>query len=200
MTLRLPGPARVTAFDWFVALNALLLVAMGWGHYARQPYGIALYGTVIVIGIAAGWLWLRRYEFPLWLLVYAQLGILANHAGELVRFGPQGLTLYQHVFLGIRFDKCVHVYNSAAIALALSVVIEGAGIRLGRAKGVMIVLMVVGIGAVHEVLEAVTNPFPRLTGGETPLANVAFDLLGDLIGALGASLIVGWWRRPSTRD
>jgi hypothetical protein len=58
----------------------------------------------------------------------------------------------------------------------------------------------VGIGALHEILEAVTDPFPRLTGGETPLANVAFDLLGDFVGALAASLVAGWWRGPRGRD
>jgi hypothetical protein len=45
-----------------------------------------------------------------------------------------------------------------------------------------------------------TDPFPRLTGGETPLANVAFDLLGDMVGAVAASLVAGWWRAPAARD
>lgn len=172
---------RLNALDRFVVLNLILLMVMSVAVYTRRQPEYLYYVGVFVAFALVGWHALRQYEYPAWLLVALEIGILAHFAGGLIPV--QGDPLYEYVFLaGIGYDDFVHFYNSAVIVLIVRQVLHQADARIGRYEWLLLVLVVLGIGAAWEVIEfAASRIFPSTLVGD--YANNMADMLANGLGA-----------------
>jgi hypothetical protein len=191
---RVPVPSRglrsrsssvLGPFDWFVLCNLSIFLAAAGSVFLKRfiryrgeehlgEFGI--YAVVSVVVILAVWRTLRRHDWPLWLLLAMEVAILAHFAGGLVQTGDG--RLYDLVLFEVRFDKVVHVFNSFVAALVVS--------RVSRCRGPAVVLMVLGLGALWEIVEyAVVSRVPD--AGVGLYANNLQDLVANLIGSLA------WW-------
>lgn len=184
--------ARVRVFDVWAVANLLLLAGMSFYVYRKADYEFGLYAAVFMVAVGFAWWYLRRFEFPLWLLALVEIGILAHFAGGLIHFGPGNLRLYDHRYFDIRFDKWVHFYNSAVLATAITYIIDGAGVRLRRAKGFVVVLMMLGVGAVWEIVEY-TAVMSLARTGVGDYHNNMRDLVANLAGSVSAATLGRWW-------
>ena len=172
----------IKPFDWFMALNATILIVSTLTTWFTAEFEFGLYAAVLLVAGALGWRYLRRFDYPLWLLALVQIGIVAHFAGGYVKYGPEGW-LYWHHFLGVRYDKIVHFYNSLVAVLVLGVVFQGAGIGLRSIEPFVLVGVVLGLGAAIEIVEY----FAVLTipnGGVGDYANNMEDLVMNLLGGI----------------
>jgi uncharacterized membrane protein YjdF len=192
---------RIKPFDVFIALNAAFLIGSTLYAYAVAELEFGLY-AVTILGIAAlGWWYLRRYDYPIWLLVLVQVGIVAHFAGGFL-YPTEGVSLYNHYFAGIRYDKFVHFYNSMVAAIVLSYIFREAGLDLGAFEAFIVVMVTLGLGALIEIVEY----FAVLTVPNTGVgdyANNIQDLIVNLFGGLTGVLLweTGQWlacRRQAT--
>ena len=179
-------------FDWFVIVNLSLFLAAtgsvflsrfvhlrGEGHLGE--FGI--YAVICMVVVLAAWRTLRRFDWPLWLLVAAEMAILIHFAGGLIPY--QDGRFYDIVLCGIRFDKYVHWANSFIAALVVS--------HLTRRGGLAVVLMVLGLGALWEIVEyAVVSRIPD--AGVGLYDNNLRDLVANLAGGLT------WWLMSAVVD
>jgi len=149
-----------------------------WAHFAgRSRPALAeflFYALVLTLAITGLWVWLRRYTLPGWLLLVIEAGILAHFAGGLAQL--DGTRLYDHVYLGIRYDKYVHVANAFIAALAVQEICRVKGQPLTGFTRLLVFFTVLGLGSIVEICEfAATLAIPRNgVGGYA-------DTLGDLI-------------------
>lgn len=200
-------------FDWFAALNIVLLGLMAvfvyYGRFThlvgqRGPDSLAefsFYGLAVLVIIAVLWLCLRTLPWPAHLLVLVELPILLHFAGGLLHY--HGLRLYDVPLAGgsnvdFRFDKIVHF----AVALIGSVVVgflfRAFQIRLGPLEGFSIVFIVLGLCCIWELIEYLavrTHPVTGVGGFFDRLYdNNMQDLMSNLLGALSYRLVPRSWR------
>jgi len=188
------GRKGLTAFDGFMAFNTLILIGSTAYAYATAELEFGLYAAVILtLGLLA-WRILRRYDYPLWMLALLQIAVFAHFAGGFLQLPPDNHSLYYHEFFGIRFDKIVHFFNSALIAIVLMSIFRQAKMRLKPMEGFVIVGVVTGLGAAIEILEY----FAVLTIPNTGVGdymNTVEDLIMNLLGAIAGYVI---WRIGET--
>ncbi|MDD3676836.1 hypothetical protein [Thauera propionica] len=198
-------PARSSlAIDLFAATNLLLFLAMttlfyrdrfihfrGLGHIGEfYAYAIAIF-----LAICLTWKIFRHASIPPLVLAGLQLGILMHFAGGLVF--PEGTRLYDQHFVGIRFDKYVHLVNGCAAGLLVHWVWRQGAVRDGWLTNTSIVLAVLGLGGLVEIAEyAVYCTVPG--NGVGGYHNNMQDLLSNLLGAL-AALFINSRRKPARR-
>jgi hypothetical protein len=184
---------RIKPFDVFIAVNAAFLIGSTLYAYAVAELEFGLY-AVTILGIAVlGWWYLRRFDYPIWLLVLVQVGIVAHFAGGFL-YPTDGVSLYNHYFAGIRYDKFVHFYNSMIAAIVLSYIFREAGLDLGAFEAFIVVMVTLGLGALIEIVEY----FAVLTVPNTGVgdyANNIQDLIVNLFGGLTGVLLweTGQW-------
>jgi hypothetical protein len=185
---------RLKPFDWFMAINGTALIVSTASTYFTAELEFGLYALVILVAGAIGWRWLRRFDFPLWVLALLEIGIVAHFAGGYVKYGPEGW-LYWHHFLGIRYDKIVHFYNSMVAALAIAIMFRQSRVELGRMAPLVVVGLVLGLGAAIEIVEY----FAVLTienVGVGDYANNMEDLVMNLLGGITGVLVSARRTRP----
>lgn len=182
--------------DKFVFFNlALFLLMAGTVYYDRfiQFRGTGnllefyLYAVFITGVILIGWRNFRHVELPWMLLLFIELGILMHFAGGLLVI--DGQRLYDHFALGIRYDKYVHFTNALVAAASVDTIFARKRLRLSGLRPLVILLAVLGMGAIIEILEywvAVTVPH----NGVGDYDNNMQDLIGNFTG--GVTYIV--WR------
>jgi len=178
-------PAGWNRFDSFMALNvAVLLGTLGYA-YATDAAEFALYAAILLIPILAFWRVLRRYEYPVWLMVLLQVAMLAHFSGGLLYV--DGVWLYAHDVAGlVRYDKLVHFVNTGIAAVFVMHLFRMTGLRLGNFEGFVVVMTAAGLGTLVEILEYVAvETLPRT--GVGGYANNLQDLIANLLGA-----IAGW--------
>jgi uncharacterized membrane protein YjdF len=191
------GPHRIKPFDVFIAVNAAFLIGTTLYAYAVAEPEFGLY-AVTILGLATiGWWLLRRFDYPIWLLVLVQIGIVAHFAGGFL-YPSDGISLYNHYYGGIRYDKFVHFYNSMVTAIVLSYIFREAGLVLGAFEAFVVVMVTLGLGAFIEIVEY----FAVLTIPETGVgdyANNIQDLIVNLLGGLTGVLLWELGQRFATR-
>jgi uncharacterized membrane protein YjdF len=152
---------------------------------------------VILVAGSLAWRWLRRFDFPLWLLFLVEVGIVAHFAGGYVKYGPEGW-LYWHHFLGIRYDKIVHFYNSLVAVLAFTLMLRQSRAVLGRMEPAILVGFVLGLGAVIEIVEyfaVLTIENVGVGDYANNMEDLMMNLLGGIAGAVLARFTLGRDRR-----
>lgn len=187
---------RLRAADAFAAAAAFLFLVFAWlVHWDRwvdyrgrdTVAEFFAYAALILVAIAVLWLVFRRYPWRPWMLAALGFAILLQFAGGLGVV--DGGRLYDLVLWGVRFDKLVHFVNAFIAARLTGEVLRFEGIALGRLHAVLVVLIVLGGGAVIELAEyAVLRAIPD--AGVGFYHNTMQDLAANLLGSLASILIV----------
>jgi len=182
--------AGVRPFDWFIlvniALSGVMVAAVYYPTLGGHVGGGGRYFSYLLlfVGLAVPvWGWLRRFDYPTWLLVALEAGILLHFAGGGLEI--DSLRLYDQVFFGVRFDKYVHFYNSLVGALGVRSLLRQRGIRFGGCESLVLVSCTLGLGAVVEMVEYAGFVIAGATGmGD--YANNMQDLLANVLGSTTA--------------
>ena len=189
---------RIRPFDVFMTVNAGAFAYSAVSTWWTSEWEFGLYAAVLLTAGALGWRYVRRFDFPIWLLLLVQLGIVAHFAGGYVKYGEEGW-LYWHHFLGVRYDKIVHFYVSLVAVLVVDRVFAEAGLGLRPFGPLVLVGVVTGLGAAIEIVEY----FATLTidnVGVGDYANNMEDLIMNLLGALAGLPIAHAMARARRRN
>ena len=181
--------------DVFAAVNgSLFLVLCVFRYHARfieyrgaeHIEEFFVYAGVIIAGILLLWRLFRHYEFDGTVLLLVQMGIVLHFAGAFVQL--DGHRLYDVYLLGLRYDKYVHFANAFAASILIARLFQIQHIALTPINSVFVLLVVLGLGAVVEIVEY----FVVLTvahQGVGDYHNNLQDLVANLVGA-SAHLLV----------
>ena len=183
------------SLDLFVLFNlALFLLMCLFSYYDRfvEYRGAAnvleflVYALVIILGSVFQWVHFRKHPFDSKLLGLIQVGILLHYAGAFVEIG--GARLYDHLLLGLRYDKLVHFANAGIIAALIGRLFRIRAMRRDLIDAVLIVVTVLGLGAIIEVVEylvCLTIPDHGVGGYDNNMQ----DLIANLAGGVTSVLI-----------
>lgn len=181
---------KILNVDIFAAFNILLFILMcTFVYYDRfiayrgreNILEFFIYAVLIMAAILITWYALRSYRFSTRLLLLIEAGILMHFSGGLIH--PGGVRLYDHIFFGIRYDKYVHFTNSFFGALVVKDFFDRRQMKLYNFKVFIVILVVLGFGAVIEIAEyVVTKTVPH--NGVGDYDNNMQDLISNLMGGL----------------
>lgn len=176
--------------DTFVLLNVALFGFMCYLVYydrfviyrgAENIMEFFLYAVLIFLAILIAWHYLRAYSFSSCLLIIAEIGILMHFSGGLVQLN--GSRLYDNYFFGVRYDKYVHLANSFTACFLVKQLIDRLDLKPHYLESVFIVSVVLGLGAIIEIIEyIVTRTIPN--HGVGGYDNNMQDLIANLGGGL----------------
>ena len=194
-TVRLPW-LRLRNCDLFAAVNMVLFMVMGGVVYLqrflvyRGPGNLNeffVYACAIGAVILVAWLSLRQTNYPARLYIVTQAGILAHFAGAFISIGGQ--RLYDSQILGLGYDKFVHMFNAAVGASLIAHLFEGVPLR-PLMKALVVLMIVLGAGAVVEILEfMVSLTIPNAGVGD--YNNNMGDLVANAVGAAAYLAVTG---------
>ncbi|MDZ4198589.1 MAG: hypothetical protein U1E27_04795 [Kiritimatiellia bacterium] len=180
---------KVQKIDYFAGLNAVLFLWMCAVVYYdrfveyRGAANIAefyVYAILILLVIGYGWFTYRLRHFSTVLLVLVQAGILIHFAGAFVPI--EGGRLYDAQLMGLRYDKYVHFYNAAVGTWVGWRLFEIRGIPRNGFTSFVLVMTVLGFGALIEIAEyivCVTIPRTGVGGYDNNMQ----DLIANTAGA-----------------
>lgn len=179
---------RVKNVDIFWGLNLFLFLWMCQFAYVERfveyrgegnIHEFFIYALLIIIALGFGWKYFRQFEVPSYLLVFVQVGILIHFSGGLLEVGGQ--RLYDNSIFGIRFDKYVHLINAFIAAVIMNYILFLFNVRVPRFKYLFVIFIVLGLGAVIEIVEyLVMLTVPG--NGVGDYHNNMQDLLANLVG------------------
>ena len=122
---------------------------------------------------------LRHIRIPILILILAQIGIIMHCAGALIFM--QEYRLFDKIILGIRYDKYVHVFTGFMGATILhEIYFKNLNLNFGI-KDVQLLIMMLGIGAVWEIVEYLVTIMLTINGVGNYDNNMQ-DLISNLIG------------------
>ena len=198
----------IRPIDVFAGFNAFLFLVLCVFRYharfiaLRGPGHVEeffVYAGVILLGILFLWWMFRNQPFDGSVLLLLQVGILMHFAGAFVPM--EAGRLYDAHLLGIRYDKYVHLTNAIAVAHLMDRLFQIQGIPLTWLNAILLVLAVLGLGAIIEMVEyGVTLTFVDNAVGDYD--NNMQDLLANSCGSLAyvafcvAYRAVPGWRSP----
>ena len=181
---------RLTNLDFFVLANLILFLLMCVFSYydrfvqyrgAANVFEFLIYALVIILASVFLWSYFRGYTFDSRLLALIQVGILMHYAGAFVQIG--GARLYDNALLGLRFDKVVHFSNALIIAVLVGRLFQIRRMPLDFVNTVLIVVTVLGLGAIIEVVEyavCLTVPGSGVGGYDNNLQDLIANLAGGM--------------------
>jgi len=182
--------SSVKNVDLFVLTNICLFVLLCvFRYYARflhyrgavNIYEFFVYAVGIITLIIILWMFFRRYTFDTSMLVLLEIGILMHFSGAFVQIN--GHRLYDEHFLWIRYDKYVHLINSFVVSILVRKIFIIQKSELGQINLIFIFLIVLGLGAIVEIVEyGVTKTVPH--NGVGDYGNNMQDLIGNCAGGL----------------
>ncbi|MBC7986424.1 MAG: hypothetical protein H7X93_07100, partial [Sphingomonadaceae bacterium] len=190
---------RIRPADAFAATNVTLFLLMAWLVYydrliAYRGYAnvheFFIYACVILAVIVACWWWLRKADYPGWLLLLLQVGILAHFAGAFMPI--ESGRLYDAHVLGVRYDKYVHAFNAFAGAAFISHLLGLWGARLPL-KWLCVTGLVLGAGTVVEIVEylvMLTVPNAGVGGYDNNMQDLISNLAGGTLWSAVAAPLV----------
>ena len=181
--------SRLKPFDWFMTINTAALVVSTVTTWWTNEWEFGLYAVAILTAGVLAWRFLRRFEYPVWLLVMVEIGIISHFAGGYVKYGEEGW-LYWHYFLGVRYDKIVHFYNSMVGALGFGHLFRAAGLRLRGMEPFILIGFVLGAGALIEIIEyfaVLTIPNVGVGDYANNMEDLIMNLLGGVLGVVLAT-------------
>lgn len=190
---------RVKPVDVFIAFNLLLFLLMCFIVYYerfrqyRGPGNIHeffLYAFLLTAGIFWGWKYFRHYSLPVYLLLLIQLGVLLHFAGGLMPVN--GGRLYDTILFDIRFDKIVHFVNAFIGAVLANHLFNVVGVEIPRFRGIVLILIVLGFGAIIEIVEylvMLTIPNSGVGGYDNNMMDLIANFMGCGCFVLGRSFV-----------
>jgi hypothetical protein len=180
---------RINVFDIFILVNIVLFILMCmFAYYDRfisyrgseNVLEFFIYAVFILLAVATGWIYFRTYRWSLWEVSLIEIGIIMHFSGGLVHI--DGQRLYDNVFFLIRYDKYVHFINSFIAAMITSRLLKSFDFKMPRFEGLVIILIVLGGGAIIEIIEymvVLTVPGNGVGGYDNNMQ----DLMGNLAGS-----------------
>lgn len=193
-------PGRLLNLDLFVLINlGLLLLMIVFVYHARFEFyrgpgnlhEFLVYALLLFTAILAMWIWFRPLRFSNSILVLLQIGIFAHFAGAYVAVNDQ--RLYDSVILGIGYDKYVHFYNAFAVAATINQIMERLNVRIPRLYPLILLLIVLGLGALVEIVEyIVVLTIPEHGVGD--YHNNIRDMIANLVGGLFFVVARQYWQ------
>ncbi len=174
--------------DIFLTFNAFLCFLMCVFVYFQRfieyrgvgnLYEFFVYAVFFFAVILIAWWYLRDFIINTPLLILLQAGILIHFAGAFVPI--DGGRLYDAYIVGVRYDKYVHFINSFAAAALTSHVFGRLEVRLPIIRNLVILLVVMGMGAVIEIVEYLVVLTMKETGVGDYHNNMQ-DLISNLVG------------------
>ena len=191
--------------DAFVLTNVtLFLLLCVFRYYARFVHyrgaqhieEFFVYASVILLAIGLLWWVFRHYAFDGPTLLALQVGILMHFSGAFVFVN--GHRLYDEILLGVRYDKYVHFINAAAGTLLVCRLFGIQRIALTRVNQAFAVLVVLGLGAIVEIVEylvVLTVPENGVGGYDNNMQ----DLMANFAGSSCFMLARSGWQRLAAR-
>ncbi len=174
--------------DVFVAVNILLFLWMCFEayydrfvHYRGSEYiwEFFVYAVAIVFVMLLAWRVIRDFTVPTWLLVMTQIGIAMHFSGGLAMFHES--RLYDKIILGIRYDKYVHMVNAMVVGCYVHRVPWIRTLRRAWLCDLLVVVLVLGLGAVVEIVEYLVT-LTVTVNGVGDYDNNMQDLIFNLTG------------------
>jgi len=193
--------AKIRPLDVFVLVNGSLFLSMcAFVYYNRfiQYRGAAnineffVYAVGIFAAICFLWVYFRDYELRPELLLLVQIGILLHFAGAFVQVEHH--RLYDEYFLGLRYDKYVHFANALIAALLVWRLCVIRGISVRGINSLLVVLSVLGLGALIEIVEylvVMTVERNGVGGYDNNMQDLIANFLGASLGVLYLNLRYG---------
>lgn len=180
----------------FVLFNFLLFLGMCyWVYwdiyiaYKKNPsvMEFGLYAACIITGIFIIWYLLRGLKVEPWILIMAEVGLVMNFMGGLGVY--HGQRVFDTMWLGIRYDKYVHLLNSFAGAVFLARLRWPFDEKNWLSGGLICAICVMGFGSIVEVAEYVA--FCNVKGtGVGDYDNNMQDMVWNTIGSLAGVAFV----------
>lgn len=184
---------RLVPLDVFVAFNIVLFLMMCvFTYYARfvhyrgaaNVWEFFVYASFIITAILLAGALLRRYAFGAGLLVLVQFGILIHFAGAFVQFDAR--RLYDCYVAGIRYDKLVHFTNAFIAVLVVRHITVRRGAVMDGVTRLTLLLVVLGLGAVVEIMEYIvctTVPGTGVGGYDNNMQDLIENMVGGALAA-----------------
>tara|TARA_Y100000310_G_scaffold342243_1_gene444544 strand:- start:1293 stop:1868 length:576 start_codon:yes stop_codon:yes gene_type:complete len=162
-------------------------------NYEFLYYSIVL--SVLLFGIVS---YARKVYFPLEIVAGLVVFELLHILGGNLAFG--GVRLYDYWLLeGVRYDNVMHFLGSFLVGIAAYSLVEPYAKK--NVPPVLIwsilVLIVMGVGALNEVLEFLAVVFLGAAERVGDYYNNAVDLVFNLIGGVLACFGIYWYRKRS---
>jgi len=201
---------NVTRIDLFAAVNAaLFLVLCVFRYHARFLEYVGadhireffLYAAVIFTGIVVLWRSFRSCHFDLSLLILLQIGILMHFCGAFLLI--DGGRLYDAHILGVRYDKYVHLVNAFSATFLVGRVFQIQNIAPTWINTIVLVFVVMGMGALIEVVEYVvvlTVPNNLVGGYDNNMQDLMANTCGSLSFLAGRALLLKARQLPVLRQ
>jgi len=189
----------ITRFDIFMTFNAVLLIGSTAYAFFTAELEFGLYAVALIAVGAYAWKILRRFEYPIWMLLLVQVGVFAHFAGGFLPVN--GSSLYWYDGLGIRFDRIVHFYNSAVVSVVVLSIYRQAGLVLKSMEAWIVIMTTMGLGAVVEVVEfTAIQVIPNTGVGDhlNTIQDMAINALGAVFGYVLFRVAASWKQSHNT--
>lgn len=178
------GPLRT-----YVAVALVASLAFAAISLVPREGGVAKYRWSFVFLVPLVWIVValrRRLALTPMLYVLFVVAVLLHDLGA---FG-----WYQRSVLGLQYDWCVHGFFGFVGGLAIARTLELRVGLAGRALALIAVLVVTGVGGLHEIMEAGSNvvlgdEYGMLYIGADNPYDTQEDLLANVIGSSVAVLL-----------
>ena len=189
----------VTSVDFFALINSFFFLMMCVFVYydrfisfrgAANIHEFFIYATVIFSLVFLFWYKFKHLSVHTLVLVLIEIGILIHFSGAFIEL--DGHRLYDSRFFDIRYDKYVHFFNSM-IALFITLhIFAKKGLPQTKLILLVAILIVLGLGAVVEIVEFLVTLTVENHGVGTYNNNM-LDLTANLFGAVTAVLVYEYW-------
>jgi len=153
---------------------------------AANIHEFFIYATVIFFIIFVSWYKFRYLNIKTSLLILIEIGILMHFSGAFIQV--DGHRLYDSRFFEIRFDKYVHFVNALIATIVTLYIFNKRKLPQTGFMLMIAILLVLGLGAVNEMIEYVVT----LTvehNGVGAYNNNMLDLVANFFGAIAATLL-----------
>jgi putative membrane protein len=192
---------RLSRIDIFTLINLSLFLLVAYFAYydrfvhyrgAANIHEFFFYAGVIITMILVVWRFSRHVWVPLHILFLIQAGILIHFAGAFVEY--DGARLYDHIFLGIRFDKYVHFTNAVIATIVTLYVFKRREFPQTPLTLLVTMLVVMGLGAFVEIVEfLVVMTIPD--NGVGLYVNNLSDMVANFVGTFLTVTLTGIYRQ-----
>ena len=110
-----------------------------------------------------------------------EIVILMHFAGGFLELDHR--RLYEAIFFGLKYDKYVHFTGALAVSFLIKQLFGSLNLKLKNLENIIIICIVLGLGAVVEILEyLITKTVPENLVGYYD--NNMQDLISNLVGGL----------------
>jgi uncharacterized membrane protein YjdF len=175
-------PARSGPYAAVASLASIAFAAISWmarDEMAKYRYSFVSLIPIVWIAFALR----RRLQLTLAHFTLFAIGLVLHDLGA---FGG-----YQQSFAGLQFDWIVHTYFGVVGGLIVAHLLDRKFRVRGLALALLVVLVVTGIGGLHEIMEAASTMFlgreygMLYVGADNPF-DTQEDMLCNVIGSSAA--------------